>query len=70
MDKLEELRSQIQYELEVERRASARIRAITFRDIMGTQSKWQLEREVSLFASQHGWELVMMEDCFSFSKPE
>ena len=70
MDKLEELRGQIQYELEVEHRVSARIQAITFRDILGTQSKWQLEREVLLFASQHGWEMEMLEGCFLFSKPE
>ena len=69
MDELEQLRDQIQYELEIECRVCARIQAITFRDIMGTQSRWQLEREVSLFASQHGWEMEMLEGAFCSVSP-
>jgi hypothetical protein len=70
METLEEVVKQIQNELEVESRVSSRIKATLLREILSSQSDWQLERDVSLCASQHGWEVEKTADCFTFRRSQ
>ena len=70
MNALEEIGEQIREQLETEYRVTARIKAASFRDVMGSQSEWQLEQDVSLFATQRGWKVEKTEDCFSFASAE
>ena len=69
MHDLDEIEAQIRQQLEVENRVTARIRAASLREAMGSQSAWQLERDVAVFASRFGWAVEKTEDCFSFALP-
>ena len=54
MNALEEIGEQIREQLKTENRVTACIRAASFREVMGSQSDWQLEQDVSFFAGQDG----------------
>ena len=70
MNALEEIGEQIREQLETENRVTVRIKAASLRDVMGSQSDWQLERDVSFFATQRGWKVEKTADCFTFAPAE